>query len=479
MTTICRRKRNVYILAALLVASCKGNDISVAHDKLYLDSVGVPASVNVLGWVPFWDQNRSLQSFSNHSNIVNHLSMFWYYLTPDGQIETYAGVNESKTTIANARANGATVFALIANSPDNGSNQWDALRVRETISDAASRQRHIEDLTRLAIDFGFDGINIDYEALERRDRQIFSAFIQELAAALHTNNKLLAVALHPKTAEYRPSEDNGSHAQDWKHISQHADQLHFMTYGEHVGSDHSGPIASLPWVEKIIKFALEQQNVPKDKLFLGIPLYAEGWKVNADGSTTGLNKELTYTDVAREVNRYDSTIQWDEDSASPYAEINTGNNETTLYWFENQQSVQRKLALMEHYGINNLAFWRLGGEDQDVWDSFLSTDGSCIDSPPTGDGWGWNGTTSCRLNETDASNCTDSPPVGDGWGWNGSTSCRLNVAAATCIDTPPTGDGWGWNGETSCRMNATGIACIDSPPTGDGWGWNGTQSCRI
>lgn len=47
-----------------------------------------------------------------------------------------------------------------------------------------------------------------------------------------------------------------------------------------------------------------------------------------------------------------------------------------------------------------------------------------------------------------------------------------------CIDTPPTGDGWGWDGLQSCRIGAD-PECFDSPPVGDGWGWNGSASCRI
>lgn len=60
-----------------------------------------------------------------------------------------------------------------------------------------------------------------------------------------------------------------------------------------------------------------------------------------------------------------------------------------------------------------------------------------------------------------------------------------------CIDTD--GDGWGWNGTASCKLAASGSLltsqtntigidpvsasiCVDSD--GDGWGWNGVASCR-
>ncbi|OED36023.1 hypothetical protein AB833_28800 [Chromatiales bacterium (ex Bugula neritina AB1)] len=75
--------------------------------------------------------------------------------------------------------------------------------------------------------------------------------------------------------------------------------------------------------------------------------------------------------------------------------------------------------------------------------------------------------------------CEDTPPVGDGWGWDGATSCQI-PKTLVCIDTDPVGDGWGWDGATSCRVgNPVAGACIDTVPVGDGWGWNGVNSCRI
>lgn len=114
-------------------------------------------------------------------------------------------------------------------------------------------------------------------------------------------------------------------------------------------------------------------------------------------------------------------------------------------------------------------------------------DAVCIDSPPTGDGWGWDGTNSCSVPAAVvADTCIDTEPQNDGWGWDGLQSCRIIDPAAiqtNCFD--PDGDGWGWDGSSSCLVTAA----VDDPPAddqpigecidsdGDGWGWNGTQSC--
>jgi len=112
------------------------------------------------------------------------------------------------------------------------------------------------------------------------------------------------------------------------------------------------------------------------------------------------------------------------------------------------------------------------------------TSAECIDTAPVGDGWGWNGTASCRVLDDIvqlADVCVDVD--GDGWGWDGEQSCVASTpdSAATppvsnCIDFD--GDGWGWDGTASCLVTDDALGgevdyslfpCVDED--GDGWGW--------
>ena len=56
-----------------------------------------------------------------------------------------------------------------------------------------------------------------------------------------------------------------------------------------------------------------------------------------------------------------------------------------------------------------------------------------------------------------------------------SLPAAANNSGNQCVD--PDGDGWGWDGYQSCRVEAPSThVCVDTD--GDGWGWDGTQSCR-
>ena len=364
---------NILLLfCSLVVSSCDTPSIPylAANEELKL-SQNDP-SCSVLGWIPYWDQQLALDSFHKNVNIINYVSLFWYNITRDGKIKKYRDADEDRQIISFAHKHGVKVFALVANLPDKEKDMsdWDFKRIAKIITSEQNRRAHISDLIKLTHKFDFDGINIDYESLPAKYRQDFTKFIQELGNALHKNNKLLAVALHPKTSENNPKEDNGSHAQDWDQLYAYVDQLHLMTYGEHtVGSD-PGPIASLQWVEGVVRYAVKKRDIPPNKLYLGIPLYAEGWQElgeNDDTAYRSLDIDLTFIDVQRLISKYQADEIWSNKYTSPNIIYHPDSNTRRVIWYENNRSITAKLALGNKYGVCNAAFWRLGGEDPDIW----------------------------------------------------------------------------------------------------------------
>ena len=136
----------------------------------------------------------------------------------------------------------------------------------------------------------------------------------------------------------------------------------------------------------------------------------------------------------------------------------------------------------------------------------VANTGECFDTPPLGDGIGFNGVEECRIEATDdnvsvasSGMCFDSPPLGNGFGWNGVETCELETSEFStevlvrfdCFDIPPLGDGIGFDSlfQRDCTVteeNATGRnvvasfgGCIDIPPLGDGIGSDGAASCNI
>lgn len=321
----------------------------------------------VIGWIPYWDQDSATQSFMNNVSKIDYISVFWYRIDENGKLGSYDGVDEDKSIIDFAHKNGVLVLALVANLNETGDGVWDFQRVDKVISTKQARSKHIEDLVALVEKNGFDGIDIDYESLRISQKENFTEFIKELSWALHARNKLLGVAIHPKTSEDNPLENNGSQAQDLQKIGRYADQLYFMTYLEHGAFGEPGPIGSLNWMEQVIAYGLTQ--VPYQKAYLGIGLMGAQWSRQNDGTFSAANSEMAFLDVLSTAKAHSLTPIWDEKSKTPYLRFST-NGAENIIWFENAESIKLRLDLAEKYRVGGVAFWRLGEEDERIWEFF-------------------------------------------------------------------------------------------------------------
>ena len=317
--------------------------------------------LQVKGAIPYWDQERAVSSFEENIEKINTISLFWYHIGADSDILKYDDAEEDESIIDHAHDKDVKVLAVITNLSDYTGAEWDSDRVREIITDDEKRANHIEDIVELVEDKNFDGVNIDYEELDEDLEDEFSLFIEELSEKMDAKDKIVGVALHPKSGEDLPQEDNGSRAQDWKELARYADELYLMTYGEHWDNSAAGPIASLGWVEKKLIY-LQSLGVPLEKFYLGIPLYGEDW--NKDKEELGMG--LTYTDVQNILDEYDPDVKWDDKQKSPYF-FYEKEGDTHEVWFEDARSVGEKIKLANKAGLGGVTFWRLGGEDSDIW----------------------------------------------------------------------------------------------------------------
>lgn len=314
----------------------------------------------IKGSIPYWDQPNAFSSFQEHIVLFDYVNLFWYYLGKEGEVVKYDYTIEDRSIIEYAHKHNVKISAVIANLPEFSAATWDSKRVEDIVFDDKRRQSHIQNIIVKLKDLNFDGIIIDYESVQPVARVAFSRFIQELSIALHKENKILSVVLHPKTGERVAGEEN-AWFQEWKTLAKYSDQLQIMAYNEHWDESDAGPVASTPWTKRIIEYA-RRQNIPSEKLFLGIPLYGYDWNKKDESSAVG----LTFSEAQRLMSEYNAEVKWDGQDQSPYFTYER-RGDTHEVWFENAKSVAEKTKLAKNAGFAGITFWRLGGEDPEVW----------------------------------------------------------------------------------------------------------------
>ncbi|MFP7733275.1 glycosyl hydrolase family 18 protein [Priestia aryabhattai] len=165
-------------------------------------------------------------------------------------------------------------------------------------------------------------------------------------------------------------------AYDYTTLAQYSDYLMLMAYDEHsVNHETSGPVASLPFVEKTIKYALSQK-VPSQKIVLGIPFYGRLW--NDEGTIRGI--DVPIKNVAALIKKYDGDIVYNKKYQSPMATFTVKTNDdlstvngtklppgTYTLWYENEKSIKEKLQLIKKYNLKGTGTWSLGKETAHTW----------------------------------------------------------------------------------------------------------------
>jgi spore germination protein YaaH len=262
------------------------------------------------------------------------------------------GSYEDPAILSFLRSRRILIIPTVANIVDG---IWDGALVERIISDAGLRAFNIASLVQLAVTNGYDGIDLDYENLSASYRDAYTAFVNELAVALHAHGKLLTVNVYAKTAE--PGTWDGPQSQDWWAIGQAADQVRTMVYEYHWATSGPGPISPLGWVDDVLAFA--RSTIPAHKIIQGVPLYGYDWVGQA-----GI--DLVWQQTIALANQHGVTINWDVPSASPWFEYVSGTKQHTV-WFENAASTDAKLQVMTAYDIGGVVLWRLGGEDPGTW----------------------------------------------------------------------------------------------------------------
>jgi Ig-like domain from next to BRCA1 gene len=154
------------------------------------------------------------QSVPTDSNVLlNEVYVPGWSITADGSLSAEAGTLPQAGT--------ARIFPIVRDVAADGSINADVVHI--VLSTEAAMQTHIAALTELAGRSTFAGIAIDYRGLGADDRANFAQFIQKLAAALQSQNKLLAVILPAPTIDTNGAPITGAY--DWQAIGAAADSV--------------------------------------------------------------------------------------------------------------------------------------------------------------------------------------------------------------------------------------------------------------
>ena len=318
-----------------------------------------------LAWHQVTNQtaNGNVSSILQKSKGINVLSPTWFYLNDNnGNLANLASSNY----VDYCHQNGVEVWALVSNleNPD--------VDTAAVLSHTSSRDNLTNNLISYAIQYNLDGINVDFEALSVDGvGNSYIQFIRELSLKCANNGIVLSVD------NYVPSDYTRFYNRSEQALF--ADYVIVMAYDEHYsGSEEAGSVASIGYVTQGVEDTLKE--VPANQLILGMPFYTRVWSETPASQPTDEADSAAYydlssyatsmTEVSKLLKANGVEPVWLEDVGQNYAEYQN-NGVTYKIWIEDASSLEKKLTVMDHYGLAGGAFWKLGMEDSSIWDTII------------------------------------------------------------------------------------------------------------
>lgn len=250
------------------------------------------------------------------------------------------------------------------------SNHWDRAIGRAALS---NREALATSITNAIIEYDLDGVNIDIENVTEVDKDTYTDLVKILRSKLPAEKEVVvSVAANPYNYK------TGWHGSyDYQKLGENADYLMIMAYDEHYEGGEEGAVAGIKFVEESIKYALKYVN--KSKIVIGLPLYGRYWK---QGTSYG-GRAASLTQIEDLIKNYESVVTYDEENQTAKAQISIMNTDVkpklyghTLtmgrydFYYENEKSIAAKLDLVNKYDIKGVGSWKIGMEQQSLWDIF-------------------------------------------------------------------------------------------------------------
>ena len=194
---------------------------------------------------------------------------------------------------------------------------------------------------------GYRGVVMDFEGMTPRDLDALLAVTRAVADSVRAHGVHTVVIAVPggDTAAYPAGL-----------LLESADLIMAMLYDQHWSGSPPGPIASPDWVTR--NLGTRVAEVGAARIVAAFPLYGYRWRKSAE------TEVISFDDARRLTTMTNTPLVRDHASETLHATSPEG----WEIWISDRTLLDALVGDARQLGVNTFALWRLGLEDQAVWD---------------------------------------------------------------------------------------------------------------
>lgn len=280
---------------------------------------------------------------------ITDLYVFSYGFTEEGNLVFPA--SDDAWMIEEARKGG--VRPVLTLTPFGADGRFNNNLVTTLVHSPDVQQRLIWELGRIMQERKFEGLDLDFEYVERDDREGYAEFARKVTAIMNQFGYEVTVALAPKTSADQPG--LLYEGIDYRLLGEAANGVMLMTY--EWGYTQGPPMAVAPinMVRRVVNYAVSE--IPRDKISLGIPNYGYDWPLPFERGVTRA-RTISNLEAVQMAIDFGVEIRFDTTAMSPYFRYWQYGVQHEV-WFEDARSIKAKFDLIKEYGLAGAGYWQL------------------------------------------------------------------------------------------------------------------------
>jgi spore germination protein len=291
----------------------------------------------------------------NAGKYLTYLAVFSYKVKTDGTL-----VPKDDASVLD-RTFGMGIIPLMSITNTDG-GLFNSDIAHAVLSSDEMQNRLLGNVLTAMLAKGYQGLNIDFEYVYPEDRENYNRFLGKAVTRLHAYGFSVSTALAPKISSTQSGLLYSAH--DYHVHGRLADFVIIMTYEWGWVGGKPMAVAPINEVRRVLNYAVTE--IPRNKILMGIPLYARDWRLPYVWGVTKA-ETISLQEAIRRAVRHSVRILYDTVAQTPYYRYTDDQGAVHEVWFEDPRSFRSKYNTAKEYGLRGVSYWELNTEAPQNW----------------------------------------------------------------------------------------------------------------
>ncbi len=289
-------------------------------------------------WIVYWDFQRGYEEFRRFGEVFDKVSLFAYEINSKGFPVRTKELNLSKVRafVKLAKIKKAEPWLTLVNDLRLKSGRIllkEYFSLKRIFKNQKLRKKQIGEIISILKNFGFKGIDLDFERIPEELSEEYGNYISELSLELKKYGLSLNVILEPYKGP----------VPYWGTTN-----LTVMAYNLHGKNTLPGPRSTSSLIKKVFK---RVEGDARGKPSVAIALKGFLW------TKEGKTKRIDFKEAEDIKMNNIENVERDSDSNVPYIKFANGSE----LWYDDVVSLRKKIITARKSGYQRIMFWYLGG----------------------------------------------------------------------------------------------------------------------